>query len=378
MTILHLISSEGLYGAEQMLLTLAQAQRGSGIHPILAVFRDSRCAHTEVAERGRSLALEVELVRCDGRMDCQAVRAVRGLIERLQPDVVHTHGYKADVYGWLACWQRHHVLAATCHNWLGRRFSLRAYAVLDRLVLRHFDIVAAVSESVAGILTRSGVPNAAYVPNGVDAAAFQDAVPTLRREMGREFDRVVGFAGRLSPEKGADLLLYAAAIVIATRPRTAFVFAGDGPLLSELRKLAGRLGIWRQVSFTGRREDMPGVYASLDVLVLPSLEEGMPMCLLEAMAAGIPVVATRVGSVPDVVVDGVSGMVVEPNDIPALVKAILHVLDDVSGARQMAALGRRRIEQNFSGRAMAAAYQRLYEQALGREHLQRRARCVQP
>lgn len=365
MTVLQLISSGGYYGAESMLVGLARALAVKGCRVTAGVFHDSRWAHLEVAEEAKRQGVAIEFIACQGRWDFHAVYAIQRLVERLHVDILHTHGYKADLYGYLATRPHRCVLVATCHNWPSRAPSMRFYAGLDRLILRRFDGVAAVSAPVADILQRWGVRAVSYLPNGVPLPRFQHATPTLRREW-KTNRRLVGFVGRLAPEKGGDVLLRAAQGVVASRPDTAFVFAGDGACESEWRKLAGILGIADNVEFLGRRGDMPGVYASLDLLVLPSLMEAMPLCLLEALAAECPVIATRVGSVPEIVIPGETGRLVEPGDSGALAAAILASLDDPAGSRRMAEQGRRRVAQFYSDEVMAAAYLDLYTRALER------------
>jgi glycosyltransferase involved in cell wall biosynthesis len=363
MTVLQLISSEGCYGAENMLLTLSGALGRVGHRPIVALFEDGRRAHLEIAEQANRRGLPVEVVHCKGRWDADVPGRIRELMKHYQADVLHTHGYKADVYGYVASWQLASGLVSTCHNWPDRRPIMRAYAALDRIVLRVFDRVAAVSDNVANILGRWHV-NAITLPNGIELERFENSEPVLRAEMPAGCDRLVGFVGRLVPGKGGALLLEASRQVLADRPNTAFVFVGDGPCREEWERKATALGIGNRVFFTGARSDIPGVYASLDVMVLPSLEEALPMCVLEAMAAGCPVIATRVGSVPEVVIPDHTGVLIEPGDVSALGSAIADLLANQEKASGLARQGREHVVQRFSAHAMATAYLELYTQAL--------------
>lgn len=365
MTVLQLISSQGYYGAESMLVELAGALSRLGCEAIVGVFRDRRFPHTEVGEEARRRGLSVEIVGCDGRWDLGAVRRLRRLLTERRVDVIHAHGYKANLYALAAAWPNRTALLATCHNWPNRLLTMRAYAMLDRLVLRGFDRVATASPIVAGILSRWGV-DVTPLSNGVDIERFRGATPTLGRELARGGRRLVGFVGRLVPRKGGALLLSAAEKVLAACPDTTFVVVGEGPSRDEWEALATRLGIARNVVFTGAREDMPGVYASLDILVLPSFEECMPMCLLEGMAAGAPVVATRVGAVPELIIPGWTGLLVEPGDVHALSGAILRLLCDPDQARRVGENGQAHVAQHFSAEGTARSYVALYEQALAK------------
>jgi glycosyltransferase involved in cell wall biosynthesis len=364
-TALQLISSEGYYGAENMLVALARALPRLGWEAVVGVLRDERSPHTEVAEEARRLGLPAEIVPCGGRCDLLAVRRVRDLMGEYGVEVVHTHGYKADLYAAAAAWPRRAALLATCHNWPNKLLTMRAYAALDRLVLRRFDAVATASPVVAGKLRRWGVV-ATLLENGVDIERFRGAEPTLRRELGRGNGRLVGFVGRLLEAKGGAVLLEAAKNVLAVFPGTTFVLVGEGPSRREWQRLAARLGIAGNVVFTGVRRDMPGVYASLDILALPSYEENMPMCLLESMAAGTPVIATRVGAVPKLILPGETGVLLDPGDAAGLSGAILRLLGDPEGARRLGANGQAHAVRNFSADATARRYVALYEEALSR------------
>jgi glycosyltransferase involved in cell wall biosynthesis len=366
LTIFFLISSEGYYGAENLLVTLAQSLCRLGCRCIVGVFCDSREAHTEVADVARNRGLLVEMVPCQGRADWNAVKRIRELVIKHHVHVLHPHGYKADLYAYAASWTSRTALLATTHNWPSKLFIMRLYAALDRLVLRRFDKVIGVSEVPTAKLKRSGVPSKKIVTvfNGVDLDRFGATVPTLRSELILDDSALVGFVGRLVVDKGGTVLLHAAKQVLAVRPRTVFVFVGDGPTRSEWETLAIQLGIEKQVVFAGMRENMPEVYASLDLLVLPSLVESMPMCLLEAMAAGKPVIATRVGAVARLIEAGQTGLLVEAGDVRGLATAIVQLLTDPEQLRRIATNGRRQVAEHFSAESMAKSYIRQYEQVL--------------
>jgi glycosyltransferase involved in cell wall biosynthesis len=378
--VLQLISSEGYYGAESMLVALARALPEHGCGSIVGVFRDSRSPHTEVADEAQRLGVPVEIVPCRGRWDWNAVKHIRRLIATHSVDVLHSHGYKADLYAWAAAWPNRAMLTATSHNWPSKLFSMRQYAALDRLVLRMFDQVVAASDPVAERLLRSGIKprKLATICNGVDVPRFQDAVPSLRRELGLSRGRLVGFVGRFVPDKGGALFFSAAQRVLLSHPDTTFVLVGDGPCRGEWEALAARLGLSSNVVFAGLRNDMPGVYASLDMLVLPSLNEATPMCLLEAMAAGVPVVATKVGSVPRLIIPDSTGVLLEPGDADAIGEAILRLLEDPDRARRLAEAGRSHVVRRFSAVAMAGTYVELYQEALARRDRRKRAGELRP
>ena len=224
MTVFHLISSEGYYGAEAMLVALAQNLLRLGCNSVVGMFHDSRRTHTEVGDRARRDGLPVESIACRGRWDGSVVKQLQALLKQHRVDVLHTHGYKADFYGYLAAWPSRVALLATCHNWPSKQPLMRAYARLDRRLLRHFESVVAVSDSVERILRESGMPASKLftIPNGVEVERFSGAAPALRGERTWEARPVVGFVGRLVECKGGPVLLEAAQKVTAVYPESVF------------------------------------------------------------------------------------------------------------------------------------------------------------
>ncbi len=362
MKILHLISSEGYYGGENMLVTLAQALRARGLNCVVGVFHNRHQPHLEIVGPARESGLEVEIIPCRGRADWEAIHAIRRCMDRRRIELLHTHGYKADLYGFLAAHGRWPVVA-TCHNWTGQGPALKMYGVLDRLVLRFFDRVAAVSNPVAQRLRTAGVSAGRIrrIPNGIETLRFHNARPTLAEEIGKRGRLLVGMVARVVKEKGPELLLRAAQSLTGRFPEALFALVGDGPAREEMEALARELGIGQRVIFTGARRDMPGVYASLDLCVLPSWNEGLPLSVLEAMAAGVPVVTTRVGSLPEVVQPESTGLLIEPGDTTGLSGALARLLGDAELRNRLAQNGRRLVEERFSATRMAEEYIQVYE-----------------
>lgn len=365
MNVLHLISSEGFYGAESVLVLLATSLAQADYPCCVGVFRDGRAPHTEVADEARAAGVPVEEIPCNGRMDWRAVGRIREIARRHNADVVHSHGYKSDVYARLAGRGEGRALVATCHGQIRNRLVLRAYCALDCAILRRFDRVAAVSDELAAGLISSGLQRSRVttIPNGVDLGRFAHARPALRSEFAARPGRVIGMVARLDAGKGADVLLKAAPRILAHFPDTTFVLVGGGPQRGALEALAARLKITQSVIFAGVRREMPEVYASLDVVVLASLSEGMPMCLLEAMAAARPVVATPVGSIPLLIHPGHTGLLAAPGDPGDLAEKILQVLRNPGEAQTMAENARRRVSGRYSPAAMAERYMNVYAEA---------------
>jgi glycosyltransferase involved in cell wall biosynthesis len=374
MRILQIISSGGLYGAEQVVLNLARHLEPMGQEGQIVVFENLRAPNLHIAEAAAALYLPVQVVPCQGRFDWAAVARLRSLVEGYGPDVVHMHGYKADMYGYAAVRRLLAAKASTCHGWGDSTLALRAYDVMDRWVLRRFDLVVAVSAEIAERLRRAGVPPSKIrvIENGIEVAALETDVPTLRRDLG--FDSkclLVGAVGRLSPEKGFDILVAAARIVVQQHPEVKFVVVGDGPERKRLEELARQCGLEGKLFWAGRREDMAGVYASFDIQVQPSWKEGLPMTILEGLGAGKPIVATRVGAVGTVINDGQAGLLVDPGSADEIASAVARLIQDSSLRTRLGQAGRARVQADFSATTMAEKYLLAYGEMLKSGSLQR-------
>jgi glycosyltransferase involved in cell wall biosynthesis len=364
MRVLHVISSGGMYGAEAVILNLARAMEGGPHGVALGVFENLPMANLQLHEAAVKQGVESYLIRCSGQVDRGAVALVRELAREMRADLVHAHGFKADIYVWLALRGSGVPLVSTCHTWYDTDRMVRLYGRLDRFVLRRYARVVAVSDEVKRRLLKAGVreERIRIVRNGIDLRPFEGAEATLHGELGGAV--VVGLVGRLAWEKGVDVFLRAAARLLVEFPEVRFVVVGDGPDRDKLEGLIGELGIGAHVAMLGRREDMAGVYASLDVMVSASRQEGLPMAILEGMASGRAMVATTVGEVPKLVVDGTTGVLVATADVEALAAGIAGLLRDPERRARLGAAAREMVREEYSAERMAAEYLRVYEEAM--------------
>ncbi|HEU4537198.1 MAG TPA: glycosyltransferase, partial [Polyangiaceae bacterium] len=279
-------------------------------------------------------------------------------------DVMHAHNVAPLVFGGLArrlAWSSAPLVYSE-HNQIysatpAQRRKFRVY-------VRLADHVVAVSEDLRAALLRDFSLRSRVIYNGVDGARFRHdpaARERLRRELGcAEGDFLVGTGVVLSEQKGVPYLLGAARRVLAAAPEVRFVVAGDGPSRPELERRAEALGLGGRLRFLGYRRDIPDFLSAIDLYVLPSLWEGLPLSLLEALAAGKPVVATRVGGNAEIIEQGVNGRLVPARDEVALAEAVLGVRNDGALLAAAAERGRARFERLFSVEAMVSAHERLY------------------
>lgn len=286
-----------------------------------------------------------------------AWRFYRFLRQR-RPDILNTHMFRATMVGApIARLAGVPTVIATFHGrepW--RRGLIKGSYVVDRLVDRFVHRMIAVCESSKRYLTRTkGLDPAkiTVIHNGRDLDRYRppapDAVRAIRTELGiADGEPLVGVVGRLDEQKGHTYLLDALPEVLRRHPRARLVLVGEGPLRAPLEQQAARLGVLPGIVFTGFRTDVPAVMGAMDVVVLPSLYEGLPLVLIEALAMARPVVATAVDGSVDVVEDGVSGILVPPADPAALAKGLLQLLDDPALARRLGEAGRRSTLQRFT------------------------------
>lgn len=357
MRILQLISSAGYYGAENVVVNLASALAELAHQPVVGAFHQPGSAEPDILRFARERGLETWSFPCSGRLDRAGVSVLRRELARF--DILHTHGYKANLYGWLASRSLGKGPIATCHNWPNRKGSLAVYAALDRVILRNFPKVCAVSANVLELLGNFGIrpPQAELIANGIDTNRFCPDAPDLRAEFGLTGNLVIGTVTRLVPGKGLELLIDAFREI--RNPEARLLIAGAGPLDAALKQQASADS---RIVFTGARADMPSVYATLDVFVLASFDEGMPMTVLESMSAGRAVIATSVGAIPQVIQDNANGRLIPPRDRQALVDALQALGADPHLRHRYGQAARATIEQKFSAQAMARQYLSHYQQ----------------
>ncbi len=305
----------------------------------------------------------VELVHDTPRLFA-AVDELAGLLRDRTADLLLCHGYKANLVGRLAARRSAIPAVAVSRGWTGENIKVRAYEWLDRRHLTSMDRVVCVSDGQAIKVRRAGVPadRVTVIHNAARPEAFADPDPSARRELLSLFPganrvmQVVLAAGRLSPEKGFDVLVAAIPDVIGRFPRTGFVVFGEGPERKRLEQRVATLGLADNVVLPGFRRDLDRLLPAADILALSSHTEGLPNVVLEAAAAGVPVVATAVGGTPEVVLDGETGYLVPPADQVALADRLTMLLGSQAARERMGATSREFVRERFSFHAQADAY----------------------
>jgi glycosyltransferase involved in cell wall biosynthesis len=364
---LQLIDGLNIGGAEILLRELSVGLLRRGFRVSIG-YSSSGPLVQELTSLGLPLTRLPRLMRIDPILFCGMV----GLIRRESPQIVHTHLFKSDFHGRLAARIAGvPVVVSTLHSidpWAQERSLGRLYGWTARFA----DRVIAVSEDVRRFhATHTGIPEEKLVTieNGVDIhrfAGLESAGRSVRKELGFDDALVFGVVGRLTPPKDHSTFLKAAALILKKLPKARFLIVGDGPLRKDLEIQAQKTGLGHAVIFTGLRNDVPALLAALDVLVFSSLWEGLPVALLEGMAAARPIVATTVGGIPDVVLPDKSAFLVAPGDAHALAQACLRLASDSASRHSMGQAGLERVVARYSIGAMidhtAALYAKLLQE----------------
>jgi glycosyltransferase involved in cell wall biosynthesis len=365
MIVAHLMASPFYGGPERQLVGLARHLPATTSSVFLTF-----------AERGLAQALLDEVhkhgfagwtLRHNAPRLRAAAAEIAGHLRRVGADVLTCSGYKPDVIGWLAARQARIPVVSISHGWTSATLKVRVNELINRLVLRWMDAVVCVSEAQAERVRRAKIPEnkIVVIRNAIAAEAFAAPDPayavTLRQFFQTTPKHIIGAAGRLSPEKGFDQFIEAARLVIAQGPDAGFVLFGDGPLRAALARQLAAAGLTERFILAGFRADLGKFLPHLDLMVLPSFTEGLPVVLLEAFAAAIPAVATSVGGAPEVIEEGKSGYLVPPGDPQALARRILDMLRSESARRAMGEHGRLRVKEQFTFAAQGVLYQNLFE-----------------
>jgi glycosyltransferase involved in cell wall biosynthesis len=283
--------------------------------------------------------------RSEGRDYFRVARCILHLYRILSGksfDLVHTHGYFADIIGTPACRLLRIPHVSTCHGFISNDRNLRIYNRLDRFSLRFSERIITVSAEIKNDLVRNGIEEARVVVirNAVQNSYGEKEITDHRTEKRQLLsigpdDFVIGYVGRLSEEKGVHDLVEAASILKEKFEAFKMIIIGDGQKREELEGLSRRKGLEKEIIFTGFQSDVEKWLPALDVFVLPSLTEGTPMALLEAMAVGVPAIATSVGGVPKVIEDGVNGFLINPADSEALADKIMTLIHNSSLSKKI-------------------------------------------
>jgi len=361
--VLYLVGNSDLGGAENHVLALIR-----GLDPKRYAVQVVCPRPGPLVDSLHALGVRVHLVDMvvkaaagdEYELNLPALWELASLVRRWRPQVLHSHLYPAHLHASLAGeLQQVPAILTTAHTLVVRPGD----AWLARLTRSR---TIAVSQAAASLLIDGGVPRnrVNVILNGIEPRFFDDETEAglaVRRQLGIPDEApVIGTIARLSPEKGHRQLLAIAREVVAQRPEARFLIVGSGPLNDELRATATELGLADNVIFTGPRRDIPALNHALDIFLLPSREEALPLAVVEAMAAGRPTVASNVGGMPEVVVDGATGLLQPLGEHEAFVRSVVTLIDRPDQRRDFGQAGRERAQRLFTLDRMIRETERYY------------------
>lgn len=376
--VLHLGSFAGLYGAERWILALVKHLDPSKIHSIVGVVKDDEGVEVPLCTEAAKLGFETAVFDAPGMFNPLAVKQLHKYIKNNDIDILHTHYYKTDIIGLLARINTGCKIISTPHGWTAKAdFKLRCYEQLNKILLPFVDIVSPLSRELFDSLYSYKINRMIYkfcknnniclILNGVDVSEIDDVQcvsPILKEWADNAF--VVGYIGRLVNGKGLDVMLKSIAYM-GDSFEIKVALVGDGPLRDELEDMASSLGLQDRVKFYGFQEKRLEFLKGFDLFVLPSLSEGIPRCLMEAMAAGVPVVASDIPGCRNLIRHDDTGLLFASEDSHSLAKAVLDLAGNPSKRLRLAANGGAFVRRQFSAERMAREYEELYLNLIGKK-----------
>lgn len=364
--IMHLISSGGLFGAEKVMLSLASNMNWDGVKSRVVAVKNCRNIHLEVIDEARKRNIPNGVIESKGRLDLKSISQLVNIIKQNNISLVHSHNYKADFIGLLAAKIARIPIVATNHLWNGGDIRVKLYEFLDGIILGCFaDKIIAVSNSIKKDMLKRGIPDSKIevIFNGIEAEKSEQE--PLNNGFGiNEGTTVIGVVARLSQEKGHRFLLEGMREILRHKPNINLLIIGEGALEGELKKQAEGLGISKETIFAGYQDDMHRIYPLIDILVQPSLKEGLPMALLEAMAFGKAIVATNVGGVGALIKDRYTGLLINPASSEEICNAVSSLIDDANLRKRLGENASQFVKENYSLEKMLASYRKVYEDTI--------------
>lgn len=370
LTILHLRDTHEIGGPGKTILETHRAIDRGRFRLHLGVFlRHGEPEDSPFIAEARRLDMPIHFIRGGHAYDFRMIRQVRDLVKAFQVDIVHAHEVKSDVIAYLMARFHPVPIVTTLHGWIGNDLKHRLFVKLDKLVVRGFDRVIAVSRQIERELLDVGVPRAKLhmLHNAIVLERYRRVGRggVLAEVMGRSVaNPVIASVGRLSPEKGHADLIDAVGIVSRGGQKVSLVLIGDGPERPKLIRQIHALGLQETVHLPGYVQEPQRLLEEIDLIVLPSHTEGLPNAALEALLMEVPVLATEVGGTPEVITDGETGRLVPARSPEKLAEGIQEFLAAPESWKRMASRGKDMVKMSFDFRARTRKLEAIYDEMM--------------
>jgi glycosyltransferase involved in cell wall biosynthesis len=374
--IMHVRSSyteEG--GPEVLILSFIKEMDSSRFSNFIVSLNNQDIRTSSFLAEAENMGIKTERIKW--KSICLSMLVIKKLVSLMRQNeihIIHTHDLRSNFVGYMAGKIGRIPVVTSVHGWIEKSFKFRIHNFADKILVRFFNRIIVNSEFLRKHLSQFKIPDKkiSTVYNTVDVLNFErDVNPEeTRKELGIDPGSIViGTVGRLNTEKGHKYLLEAARDVLTSFPETVFLIVGKGPLERELKDFARKAKISPNVLFTGFYQDLRKVLNVIDLFVVPSLSEALPLSLLEAMAARKPVISTNVGGIPEVVKTGETGIVVNSGAADELAQALITLLENKDKARELAKNGQELIREQFSTQAVTKKLEAIYRELKNNQKL---------
>lgn len=359
--VLHLRSSGGILGAEKVIQEIAMKSGHFGYESVVGIIHDSDDPHPEYVDFLRNYKIETVVFDGKGKVDIKRIKCIEKYVNNQKIDLLHSHGYKED-YNCLFLKQKIPKIA-TNHLWKRTNIKSKIYTIMDALFLQFFNIVTGVSSEIMDDMRKYHLRRTVKIPNGIDTDYYCPIEKSiyLYKELEIPKDSVIlGMISSITKVKGHEIAIKAFKKIRNSRQIYLLVI-GEGEMSDYIKNLADLEGIKENVRFAGKTERVRDYLSIIDIFLITSFREGLPMALLEAMAVEKPVIATRVGEIKRVIADNVNGILINPNDVQQLVQRTDQLIKDKNMRINMGIEARKSVIKKYSSTKMVRNYCRLYD-----------------
>ena len=364
--VLQIIAPATIGGAENVILAIDDLIRNDMFHLHFCLFVNPRKGKNALLERLGKRGCTVATVLLDRPwLDFIYIFRLIRILRRLEIDLIHSHGYLSDFFALVASKITRTPIVTTVHGWTASSRMVERYEYCHRSILRYFDHVIAVSRAIRAVLYAKKVPprRITLLHNVINHRRFSGADLNLGdtgnlREAGT--GPVLGVVGRLSQEKGHVFLLRAMRRLTGEFPEIRLIVIGDGDQEDHLKRYVDAHGMGGRVFFLGYQEDVRPYYRLMDIFILPSLTEGIPLVLLEALYYSVPVIASDVGGVGELIRDGSTGLLLPARDVDALAKKVVYLLGNRHYAQKLAKNGHDMVMTDYNADAWIRKIENIY------------------
>lgn len=357
--VLHLRSSGGVYGAENVIIEIAKNSFRYGWESVIGAINHINDPYPLFLKNAAQYGIETVLFQSRRQIDFICCKEINDFCKNNDISIIHSHGYKENFFSLISRSSIPRI--ATNHLWKGASIKSRFYCFSDAIFIRFFNEVVGVSDNIIEQMKKYRIKNVHKIPNGIDTQKYisKQKSKFFMNEYGlTDSDLVLGMVSSLSFEKNHQLVIKALKQI--HYPGLKLLIVGNGALKDDITSLIHQTGLTDKVVLTGTEENIVDVLSVIDIFLLPSLVEGLPIALLEAMACEKPVIASKVGEIPNVIQNKENGILVEPGNLQQLIDAINKLICDKELRHNLTKLARDTVINTYSSNKMAFEYCELY------------------